>query len=447
MEPSVQYAQTADGVSIAYWTYGDGPPLLQMPSAPISPTRRAWYEGLANGRTLIRYDNRGFGDSEHGITTFPDDYQLLDLEAVVDRLGLERFTLVGYLWTGPVAIAYAALHPDRVSHLILWCTSAREAELRGLATEEALEGLRRANFDLYIETMALTAFGWSEADQARGYAQALRDSLSPEAMEALAGQPPLDSTALLPSVQAPTLVLHRRGVRLPSADAARHLAANIPNARLSVLEGDSSVPYSGDMAAVLAAIDAFLVEDATPAPAAPPAPGGMVTILFTDIEGSTTLTQRLGDAKAQELVRAHNSIVRDALRANEGSEIKHTGDGIMASFALASAALDCAIAIQRAVDRSDPSPSPSPMGGGEHLAIHIGLNAGEPVAEEDDLFGTSVQLARRICDHAEGAEILASNVVREIAAGKGFLFSDRGTTALRGFEDPVQVWEVRWRES
>ena len=164
---------------------------------------------------------------------------------------------------------------------------------------------------------------------------------------------------------------------------------------------------------------------------------GMVTILFTDIESSTALTQRLGDAKAQELVRTHNSIVRDALSAHHGSGIKHTGDGIMASFATASAALECAIAIQRAVTMSN---EPA-------LAVHIGINAGEPLAEEDDLFGTSVQLARRICDHAEGAEILASNVVREIAAGKGFLFSDRGATALRGFEDPVQLWEVRWRET
>jgi len=443
MEPSVQYAQSADGVSIAYWTYGAGPPILQLPSANISPTRRAWgtdegrawYEGLANGRTLIRYDNRGFGDSEHGITAFPDDYQLIDLEAVVDRLGLERFTLFGYIFSGPVAIAYAARHPERVDSLILWSTSASETDLTFVASE-ALESLRRSNFDLYIETMALVTFGWSQADQARNYAQALRESLSPEALEALSQQPLLDSTALLSQVRAPTLVLHRRGVQTPTADAARKVAAHISNARFVTLDGDSSIPYVGDMAAVLRAVDDFL-GTSNAEPAAPTAAGGMMTLLFTDIEDSTNLTQRLGDAQAQELVRTHNAIVRDALRAHSGSEIKHTGDGIMASFTTASAALECAIAIQRAVSAND---EPA-------LAVHIGINAGEPVAEEDDLFGTSVQLARRICDHAEGAEILASNVVREIAAGKNFLFSARGATALRGFEDPVQVWEVRWRES
>jgi adenylate cyclase len=161
-----------------------------------------------------------------------------------------------------------------------------------------------------------------------------------------------------------------------------------------------------------------------------------LAILFTDITDSTSLTQRLGDAAAQELVRAHNAIVREALKASGGSEIKHTGDGIMASFASPSSALDCAVAIQRAVtERNEPN-----------LAVHVGINAGEPVAEDNDLFGTSVQLARRICDQASGGEILASDVVRQLVAGKGFLFADRGDVALRGFEDPARLYEVRWRD-
>jgi adenylate cyclase len=170
-----------------------------------------------------------------------------------------------------------------------------------------------------------------------------------------------------------------------------------------------------------------------------PSPG-LYTVLFTDIVSSTALTQRLGDARAQELVRAHNTIVRGALQAHDGSEIKHTGDGIMASFATASSALDCAVAIQQAVAAHAEENPDTPLG------VHIGLNAGEPVAEDADLFGTAVQLARRICDQAQGGEVLSSNVVRELAAGKGFLFADRGDVALRGFEDPVRLYEVRWRE-
>jgi class 3 adenylate cyclase len=186
------------------------------------------------------------------------------------------------------------------------------------------------------------------------------------------------------------------------------------------------------------AIEEFLSEGEEAA--AGPAPSGLVTILFTDIEGSTTLTQRLGDAKAQDVLRTHNTIVRDSLKVHSGREIKHTGDGVMASFTSASKALECAITIQRAFAQHNESNPDSP------IRVRIGLNAGEPIAEEEDLFGTAVQLAARICAHAEPGEILAPIVVRELAAGKGFLFSDRGETALRGFEDPVRLYEVQWRE-
>ena len=161
------------------------------------------------------------------------------------------------------------------------------------------------------------------------------------------------------------------------------------------------------------------------------------------MEGSTALTQRLGDAQAQELVRAHNAIVRDALQSHGGSEIKHTGDGIMASFPSASGALECAIAIQRAFEADSRDPRPSTL---SPIRVRIGLNAGEPVVEEEDLFGTAVQLARRICDHGEAEQILASNVVRELASGKGFLFADIGDVIPKGFEEPVRLYEVRWRE-
>ena len=155
-----------------------------------------------------------------------------------------------------------------------------------------------------------------------------------------------------------------------------------------------------------------------------------------DIEGSTALTQRSGDVEAQEIVRTHNTIVREALNAHGGSEIKHTGDGIMASFPLASSALKCAVTMQRSVAASAE----------QALRVRIGLNAGEPVAEEADLFGAAVQLARRICDQAEPGQILVSDVVRGLTTGKGFLSADSGQVALKGFEEPVRLHEVPWQE-
>ncbi|MCH8065252.1 MAG: DUF4242 domain-containing protein [Chloroflexi bacterium] len=163
-------------------------------------------------------------------------------------------------------------------------------------------------------------------------------------------------------------------------------------------------------------------------------------ILFTDMESSVSITQRLGDAEAMELLRAHDGVIRDALKANNGSEVKHTGDGIMASFVSATGSIGCAIAIQKAfAARNDEHPATP-------IRVRIGISAGEPVMEHEDLFGTAVQLARRICDCAEPTDILVANVVRELCMGKGFMFADSGETALRGFEDPVRLYQVRWQD-
>ena len=164
------------------------------------------------------------------------------------------------------------------------------------------------------------------------------------------------------------------------------------------------------------------------------------TILFTDMESSVATTQRLGDARAMELLRTHNAFIRDALKAQHGSEIKHTGDGIMVSFVSASGGVECAIAVQRAFAAHNEQNPDAP------IHVRIGLSAGEPVMEHEDLFGTTVQLARRVCDCAEPSVILVANVVRELCMGKNFLFADTGETELRGFEDPVRLYEVRWRE-
>jgi len=235
-------------------------------------------------------------------------------------------------------------------------------------------------------------------------------------------------------------VLHSRDAPIPSVDAARGLASRIPNARLVLLEGGS--PATGDSEAVHSAIVEFLGDEVPTT--TPDAPGAFRTILFTDVEASTALTDRLGDAKARELLREHERITREALAEHGGSEVKTMGDGFMASFGSATKALECAIAVQNAfAERNESAKEP--------IRVRIGLNAGEPIAEDDpggrgDLFGTAVNMAARIAAKAEAGEILASNVVRELVAGKEFLFSDRGDTELRGFEDPVRVYEVRWRE-
>lgn len=163
---------------------------------------------------------------------------------------------------------------------------------------------------------------------------------------------------------------------------------------------------------------------------------GLLTILFTDLEGSTAMTQRLGDARAQEIVRAHNTIVRREVSARGGAEVKHTGDGIMATFNSAARAVSAAVAMQQA-SRTYNEAHPETA-----FNIAVGLNAGEPVAEDADVFGSAVQLAARTCAEANGGQILATNVVRELVYGKGALFADQGAAELKGFDEPVHLFEV-----
>jgi len=450
-EPRIQYAKTKDSVSIAYWTMGEGNPLVHLSGVPIShieaelqfPEFRAWHERMARKRMLVRFDVRGAGLSDREVTEISLDAYLRDLEAVVDHLDLQSFALFAPGPAGPIAIAYAARHPERVSHLVLWSSSARLSVAMRAPRIRGLMGLLETDWELFTETTAHTIQGWSAGEPARRIAAMFRESITQDVMRAaFRALEDFDVADLLPQVQSPTLVLHRRDYTIMDVGNARFLSAGIPNAQLTILDGSAFAWYLQDWESVADAIDEFLGEGEEAS--AIPSPTGLVTILFTDVEGSTALTDRLGDAKARDLLREHESVVREALKAHGGSEVKTMGDGFMASFSSATKTLECAIAMQQAFAERNESAA-------EPIRVRIGLNAGEPIAEDDpggrsDLFGTAVNMAARIAAQADAGEILASNVVRELVAGKDFLFADRGDTELRGFEDPVRVYEVRWRE-
>jgi class 3 adenylate cyclase len=455
MEPRIQYATTADGVSIAFTSMGQGFPLVIPPPAhPWSnfqgelqiPEWRHWYEHLTEVCRIIRYDGRGTGMSDRDVTAISLDSAVQDLEAVVDAAGVDRFALEGFYYAGLTAIAYAANHPERVSHLLLWCAFASNASQRVQSGSQALEKLLDVDYDMFLETMMHQVLGWGEGESAHRLAMMMRDSLSPELAKATwACYEDADITELLPKIQCPTLVMHRRQFQVVNMAQARALVAGIPGARLSVLDGSSLSPFVGDIETPLREMAAFLGLDTTPFEGAMHHEAGQRTgfrtVMFTDIEDSTATTQHVGDAVAQEMVRTHNDVVRRALHRFGGTEVKHTGDGIMASFLSPAASIECAIAIQRQLAAHSLLERNHPM-----FSVRIGINAGEPVIEGDDLFGTAVQVASRICTRAEPRQILVSDVVRQLVAGKGFLFADRGETELRGFEDPVRLFEVRWNE-
>lgn len=209
MEPRIQYAKTKDGVGIARWTLGKGKPFVYMPVMPYShiemewhlPEIRAEYERLAEKRRLVRYDPRGYGLSDRNVSGIPLERSLLDLEAVVDYLELGDLVLYAPFYTGPVAIAYSVRYPERVSHLILWCSWAHEpepAEWPDLELQK-LNELMTSNWNMYTETVAHTQIGWERGEPARRFAALMREAVTPETLQFfMAESPKPDVTELLP---------------------------------------------------------------------------------------------------------------------------------------------------------------------------------------------------------------------------------------------------------
>ena len=448
-EPTVQYTRTSDGADIAYWTMGDGPPLLWLPFQPAIPWRihhsieeeRAWHDRLAEDWTLVEFDARGVGLSASKDVDHSLDACVADLEAVADAAGLDRFAIFAAVFTGPMAVAYAARHPERVSRLVLWCSFAATNDYRTSPRALAARAVGTdSDWRTLTEALWLATLGPSRPNLLNRFVDAVVSHLTRQEHESGSriayGD---DVTLLLPSVETDTLVIHREECVVPSA-LGRTLATGLSNARLQVIEGDSVIPFVGNGDLVLETICDFLGA-AVPAKAesaGQAAPSDFRSILFTDVEASTVLTDRFGDAKARDLLREHERLTRDALAAHGGTEIKTMGDGFMASFTSASSALDAAIAMQQAItahfaERETP------------IRIRVGINAGEPIEEHDDLYGASVIRAARVMGQAASGEILVTNVVRELVEGKEYGFSQCGEVDLKGFEEAVRLFEVRWQ--
>lgn len=442
MEPRIQYAKTSDGVSIAFSVLGQGPPLVLL--VPFNhaglewgvPEVRGHHERMAQKHMLVRYDGRGCGLSDRDVDVFSLGSSLLDLQAVVDHLKLERFALYAFQYAGPVAIAYAAQHPERVSHLILWCSCARGSDM----TSPQLRGLGRllnSNWSLYAETVAHAVLGWSEGEPARAYAALLREAVSQESCRQqllAAGQ--FDVTHLLGEVRCPALVLQRRHVPVPQVEVAKSLAGQITNARLVLLEGTSMAGYLGDTEAVLSAIDEFLSERETTEPSATELPQGTAIILFADIAESTALTERLGDAAFRDKARELDGSLRAVIRDHEGTPIegKLLGDGVLAVFTSARHAIGAALRCGEAGESAG-------------LPLHLGVHAGDVIREDDgNVYGGAVNIAARIAAESAPGEVLVSGTVRDLArTSAGVAFEDRGEQSLKGVGEPVRVFAVRTR--
>jgi class 3 adenylate cyclase/pimeloyl-ACP methyl ester carboxylesterase len=441
MEPRIQYTKTNDGVRIALWTLGRGTPFVQMPAIPFShmqrewqwPEWRRWYEGLAKDRQLVRYDCRGAGLSERAVSGVSLDGFLSDLDAVADHLHIEQFDLGAAFSAGPVAVAYAALHPERVRRLILWCTwvgTSDPLSERG----QALGSLADVDWVLYTENIALILLGWT-GKPARWFAEYLRQCVEERYAKAaipVIGQ--FDVSPMLGQVTSPTLVVHRRTLSWPTVDRARRLAADIPGARLAVMEGNSGAPFMGNTGEVLEAIDEFLEAsyESTPSPVSHVS--GTAVILFTDIVDSAALTERLGDVAFRAKARRLDSALRDVITGKGGVAIegKLLGDGVLAIFASAHEAIEAALRC-------------GAVGDAEGLSLHLGIHAGDVIREKSNVYGGAVNIASRVSGLSAPGEVLLSETVRSLArtsAPAGMAFEDKGEHDLKGIEERVRLWAV-----
>ena len=429
----IQYAKSTDGTDIAYAVIGFGPPLLVVEvfvQAGLDLRLRrfsTFYETLRLRRSLVVFDWRGSGLSgpatEFSLTTLASD-----LESIMTHAGFDEFDLLAVASPCHVALEFAASRPTQVRKMVLSNPSQKGRGPAQAPSMEPLIHLARNDWDVFTVAYAVTSVGWT--DSGRQFMEQLRQHWTPESflsfMTAVEG---FDAFPRAPAVRGEVLVISNRSNPWPRS-VARQLVASLPDGHLHLSDHGAR---SGEEALLIAE---FLGEWERPVsiPEFPVYTGSFRTILFTDIEGHTQMMQRLGDAKGREVLRGHERTTREALATHNGAEIKTMGDGFMASFGSAQKALECAIALQKAFAGRE----------GEPVRIRVGINAGEPIAEDDDLFGSSVILAARTAAKANGGEILVTDVVRQLVAGKGFAFSDRGETEMRGFEEPVRLYEVHW---
>jgi class 3 adenylate cyclase len=448
MERDVQYCTTEDGVSIAYCVTGDGPPLLACPLLIESfmldhmvPMYERFIEALGRNRRLIRFDMRGTGLSDHEVTDFSLEALIRDVDAVVTASGVDSVDVWAPVGSVMRAIGYAVQRPERVRHLVL---HQAHASGRDVFPPEAVTGfaaMARSNWRAAAHATA-GSNGWGP--EAAGGVHAVGEWNRKSAtgysfanfIEAMTETSVAD---LLPLIAVPTLLVHYESDRLVRVEVAQKVAAHIERSRMRVLGGEGLFFTNEDrIREVTETVERFLNEDGRPAATAKSA-SPFRTVLFTDLVGHTEMMQRLGDAKGRDVLREHERITREMLKLHGGVELKTDGDSFMVSFASVTAALDCAVALQRAfAQHNEASP--------EAISVRMGLNAGEPIEEEGDLFGSSVILAARIAAQAGAGEILIPEPVRHLLSGKNFVYADRGETVLKGFEDTVRLYEVRWQE-
>jgi class 3 adenylate cyclase/pimeloyl-ACP methyl ester carboxylesterase len=434
MEPETRYAKSGD-VHIAYQVVESGPTDLVLVPGFISHIEEWWeeplsarfLERLASFSRLILFDKRGTGlsDREAGVPTL--EQRMDDVRAVLAAAGSERAAVLGVSEGGAMSALFAATYPERTAALVLYGTFAEFCSW--VPTPEHLEHFLHAIDEGWGTGRSLPHFAPSVADDSRfrrWWARYERLGASPGAAMALMRMnSEIDVRHVLPAIRVPTLVLHRTGDVTVDVEAGRYQAAHIPGATYVELPGVDHLPFVGDAEAVLDEIEEFLTGAR---PVAEP-DRVLATVLFTDVVGSTELAARLGDRRWRDLLDAHHAAVRRQLARFRGREVKTVGDGFLATFDGPARAIRCADAIRASVRT---------LG----LEVRAGLHTGEVELIGDDVGGIAIHVGARVAALAGPGEVLVSSTVKDLVAGSGLRFEDRGTHRLKGVPEGWRLFAV-----
>jgi len=437
--PETRYTRSGD-VNIAYQVFGEGRLDLVYVMGWVTNLEAFWqepsvarfFQRLASFSRLILFDKRGTGLSDRvPIKELPTlEQRMDDVRAVMDAAGSDRAALFGVSEGGPMSVLFAATYPERTSALVLYGSYAKR--LRDPTYPWAPTREERDNwYDLLergwggvvdIGTMAPNA----DPHFREWWARYLRMSASPGAALALGRMnAEIDIREVLPSIRVPTLILHRTGDLDMDVGGARYIASRIAGAKYIELPGDDHLPFVGDQEAILDEIEEFL----TGARQHAELDRVLATVLFTDMVGSTERSAALGDKRWRDLLEAHNRVMREELDRFRGREIDTAGDGFFATFDGPARAVRCACAMRNELAR---------LG----IDIRAGLHTGECELVADKVRGIAVHIGSRVASLARPGEVLVSSTVKDLVAGSGLEFEDRGVQTLRGVPGEWRLFAV-----
>jgi class 3 adenylate cyclase len=431
--PETRYARSGD-VAVAYQLLGDGPFDVVCALGSISHVDLNWesagvaalLRGIGEHARLIVFDKRGTGMSDRAVGVPTLEERSDDIRAVMDAAGSERAALFGASEGAPMSVVFAASHPARVSALVLYGGMARAlwaADYQFGTPERTYrrqldEGAEAFMTSAGVEELVRTGSPSADDQEVRAWTRMFRYGASPSSAEALDRMNmAIDVRDVLPVVNVPTLVLHQRSDPWVSVEHGRYLAQHIPGAAYVELDGDEHLPGVAGAQQILAQMIPFL-QDAS-ARDAPEPDKVLATILFSDIVGSTARAAQIGDAQWRQLLAEHHSRVRRQLARFRGVELDTAGDGFFARFDGPARGIRCAVAIREALRE---------LG----LEVRLGLHTGECETLDGKVAGIAVSIGARISALAGAGEVLVSQTVKDLVAGSGIVFDDRGARQLKG---------------